>query len=561
MQSNGILNSHSHSKPEGKGNTEKLPIVTIDEVEEKLSTHDDLESNSKVPRKLSSRHIQFMAIGAAIGTGLFISSGTALVTSGPAPLLISYLIISYFVWTIMNQLMEMVNLIPLSGETSLFALALNYTNEPLALTAGWNILFAQLMMAPTEITACSMCVKYWTLANVAIFVSVFLVATVAVGCSPVRVLGESEFVASLVKIFCCTGLIILGVVLFFGGGPDQHEVLGFHYWKVPGAFKEYLVSGNTGKFLATWTGIIKSAFAFVVVPEMLTTTAAESENPRRDMPKAGNRFVYRLIFFYVLSMLAVTVMVASNNKELVDAIDKGASNAASSPFVVGVNSAGIKVLPHIINACIMISAYLAGTVEIYASSRTLHSMAIQGFAPKLFAKTKKGVPVYSECVLALFGVLAYINCSASGSKGFSDLSNIATIAGFINWIFVGITYLRYRRVLKYYDLDKAVPYRPPLQIFGACSTIFFFSLISLTNGYNVFFPKEWSVAAFFVSYIAVGYVIVLFVGATIYFRTLKFKNPERIPIKHKLEIVEVQTRNIAERKPKNIWEKIWFFIV
>ena len=560
MLSDGILNSHSNFKWE-KGKTLELPVITIDEVEDKESSHEDIESNRKVPRNLSSRHIQFMALGAAIGTGLFISSGTALVTCGPAPLLISYLITSYFVWTVMNQLMEMVNLIPLSGETSLFTLALKYTNSPLALTVGWNLLFAQLVVSPTEITACAMCIKYWTLANVAIFISIFWVASVAVSCSSVRILGESEFLTSLAKICCCTGLIILGVVLFFGGGPDQHEVLGFHYWKLPGAFKEYLVPGNTGKFLATWTGIIKSAYAFVLVPEALTTTAAESRNPRRDMPKAGNRFVFRLIFFYVLCMLAVTVMVAWDNKELNDAINKGTSNAASSPFVVGVSSAGIKVLPHIINACIIISAYLAGTVQMYASSRSLHSMSIKGFAPKLFSITKRGKPVYSECVLAIFGVLAYINCSDSGAKGFSDLSSVTSISGFINWIFVGIIYLRYRKALKYHGLDKSVPYRPPLQIFGACFTIFFFILITFTNGYNIFFPKEWAVSGFFVSYVSVGFVIVLFVGGAIYFGTVRFNNPEDMPIKYQLDIVEAQTRQITERQPKNFWEKIWFFVV
>lgn len=560
MLSNSIYNSHTNFKLEGKQKAVELPIITVDEVEDKESSHGDIESNGKVPRNLSSRHIQFMALGAAIGTGLFISSGTALVTCGPAPLLTSYLITCYFVWTVMNQLMEMVNLIPLSGETSLFTLALKYTNRPLALTVGWNLLFAQLIVPATEITACAMCIKYWTLANVAIFISVFWVAAVAVSCSSVRILGESEFFTSLTKIFCCAGLIILGVVLFFGGGPDQHEILGFHYWKLPGAFKEYLVPGNTGKFLATWTAIIKSAYAFVLVPEALTTTAAESRNPRRDMPKAGKRFVFRLVFFYVLCMLAVTVMVAWNNKELNDAIDNGASNAASSPFVVGVSSAGIKVLPHIINACIIISAYLAGTVQMYASSRSLHSMSMKGFAPKFFSKTIKGKPVYSECVLAIFGVLAYINCSDSGAKGFSDLSSVTSISGFINWIFVGIIYLGYRKALKYHGLDKSVPYRPPLQIFGACFTIFFFVLITLTNGYNVFFPNEWTVAGFFVSYVSIGFVIVLFVCGTIYFRTVRFNNPKDMPIKYQLDIVEAQTRQITERQPKNIWEKIWFFV-
>jgi amino acid transporter len=91
------------------------------------------------------------------------------------------------------------------------------------------------------------------------------------------------------------------VVIFFGGVPNSHGVLGFHYWKHPGAVNEYLVSGNTGRFLAVWSAICKSALAFVFAPELLITTAGEVKSPRRNIPKAATRFAWRLIFFYVLS--------------------------------------------------------------------------------------------------------------------------------------------------------------------------------------------------------------------------------------------------------------------
>jgi amino acid transporter len=90
-------------------------------------------------------------------------------------------------------------------------------------------------------------------------------------------------------------------VIFFGGVPNSHGVLGFHYWNDPGAVNEYLVSGNTGRFLAVWSAICKSALAFVFAPELLTTNAGEVKSPRKNIPNAATRFAWRLIFFYVLS--------------------------------------------------------------------------------------------------------------------------------------------------------------------------------------------------------------------------------------------------------------------
>jgi yeast amino acid transporter len=132
-----------------------------------------------------------------------------------------------------------------------------------------------------------------------------------------------------------------GIVLFFGGGPD-HQRLGFYYWQVPGAFVPFKTSGDTGRFLAFWTALVRSGFAFITSPELVTITAGESIAPRRNIPKASRRFIYRLMFFYCLGSLVITVIVASNDNNLIKAITNGVSNAGASPFVVGIQNAGME---------------------------------------------------------------------------------------------------------------------------------------------------------------------------------------------------------------------------
>ncbi|ODV83094.1 hypothetical protein CANARDRAFT_203836 [[Candida] arabinofermentans NRRL YB-2248] len=512
-------------------------------------------------RGLKSRHVQLIALAGAIGTGLFVGSGSGLSTCGPAGLLTGYLILCIFVWSIMNQLGEMVTYIPVAGQSTMYALCERYTgSKSLGFAAGINLFYAQALIAPAEISAAAFVIQYWSDLNVAIWISIFWVSLVLLNILAVKFFGEVEFWIGSIKIITITGLIILGVVLFFGGGPKQHHVLGFHYWKHPGAFVEHLVPGNTGKFLACWTGIIKSAFAFILAPELVTCCAAEAEAPTINLPKATKRFIYRLIFFYVMGVLTIGVIVASDDDRLMSAIDAGASGAAASPFVIGIQNAGIKVLNHIVNAAILTSAYSCGNGLIYAASRTLHSMAVTGRVPACFGYTNKaGIPYYSVALTCAISLLAYLNVSNSSTVVFTWLSNISTVSGFISWIFVSITYLRYRKAMDYHNMNEHLIFRPKFQVVGAYACIFFFTLISLTNGYGVFF--NWNTSDFFAAYITIPIIIILFVGHTVATKNYRlFAPPEEIDVVTGLAECQREAAEYVKPVPKNFMEKIWYWI-
>lgn len=241
------------------------------------------------------------------------------------------------------------------------------------------------------------------------------------------------------------GLIILGVVLFFGGSLN-YDRLGFRYWENPGPFKSYMAPGESRKFLAYWHAVIKAGFAFIPSPELIAIAAGETVDPRRNIPKAAKRFVVRLGIIYGCASLIIGIIVLSDNNELL-----GASNASASPFVIGFQRAGIHGLNRAINTAILTSVWSAGNSFLYSGSRVLYSMSLRGQAPKLFSHTKKsGVPYVAVIFIWLFALLAYLNVANTGATVLNGFVNISTISGFIAWIVVMITYLRFHAAFEHH---------------------------------------------------------------------------------------------------------------
>lgn len=380
----------------------------------------------------------------------------------------------------------------------------------------------------------------------------------------VSVFGEAEFWFASIKILAILGLIIIGVILFFGGGPN-HDRLGFRYWQHPGAFNPFVTGGNTGRFLAFWYAFIKSGFSFIMSPELITTAAGEAEHPRRNIPKAADRFIYRLFAFYVLGSLVIGVTVAYNDPSLLSAV-AGGTGAGASPFVVAIQNAGISGLNHVINAAILTSAWSSGNSWLFAGSRMLYSLACTDQAPKIFRRcNKKGVPYMAVLFTFAIGCLAYLNVSNSGASVFNWFTNITTISGFIAWIVVLITYLRFRKAMIFHGLLNTLPYQTPLQPYTAWFSLVVMVLLTLTNGFYVFVPSRWNVSDFLVAYITIPIFLVLYLGHKAWFRT-----PWCIPInemdvwsgKEQADAAEQEAEIewAAKGLPTTWYEKTWNWI-
>ena len=365
----------------------------------------------------------------------------------------------------MNAFGEMVCYLPGNGSDSAGSSAYlveKYVDRSLGFASSWNYYYCFVILVATECTAAAGVVEYWAWAlkvPKGAWITIFLFCVVALNMLPVNFYGESEFWFASIKILCILGLIILSFILFWGGGPS-HDRLGFRYWQRPGAFADHITDGTGGNFLDVYTGVIKGGFAFVLGPELVSLTSSECHDQRRNIAKASRRFVWRLMIFYVLGSLSISVIVAYNDPNLQNALAQSKPGAGSSPFVIGIQNAGIKVLPHIINVCIMTSAWSAGNAYMFASSRSLLTMASHGHAPKFFSKINRfGVPYVAVGFSFLFCCLAYLNVSSSTANVFNWFSNISTISGFIGWICACVAYIRFRKAIIFNDLYDRLPYK------------------------------------------------------------------------------------------------------
>lgn len=494
-----------------------------------------------------------------LGTGMFIGSGVTLLAEGPGALLIGYIVMSLILFFVMNILGEMTTFLPVPGNGPQSFVS-NYVDDSLGFAIGYNYWYAFVILVATEVTAAGIIVEYWiTSINVALWISIFLVIILVLNMSPVRFYGESEFWFASIKIILLVGLFILGIVLFFGGGPN-HDRLGFRYWKHGNAFKEHLVDGSTGRFLGVWSAVIKAGFAFICSPESVSIAAAESAKPRKNIPKACDRFKYRLGFFYVCATLIMGVICNSNDKCLLGA----AANASGSPFVIGIQNAGIHVLNHIINAAILTSAVSSGNSFFYSASRTLYAMAVRGQAPRCLANVNKyGVPYNSVLISWGIACISYLNCSDSSAKVFNWFTNICTISGFISWMAICLAYIRWNKAIAYHGLTDRVTYRTILQPYVTYFILFFVAIISLTNGYAVFF--NFNASDFIAAYISLPIVFFLYAGHKIFLYTTGKgftlgKQLKDIDLTTGLLQIEIEDEQSTVPIPKNIFEKIWFWI-
>lgn len=525
------------------------------------SSSDDLsvikDDSVQLKRRFTSSQIQLLSLGACIGTSLLVNSGQAL-KWGAGSLLISYIILSFILWNMTTICMEMAIYLPLQG-TSAFYFIDRYVDSSLAFASGILYLATYTLMVPSELVICGVLFQYWLPnVNVGVWITVVLITILALNLLPVNFYGTSEFWFNSIKVIAIVGMIILGIVLFFGGGPN-HDRLGFRYWK-EGAFVPYIVGGSAGRFLGFWSALIKSSYGFLVIPEIFIGAAGEVERPRANLIKASNRFIWRIIIFYIGLIFIIGVTVSHKDSRLL-----GASGSAASPIVISIKNASIPVLDHIINAVILTAAWSSGNSFIYISSRTLYSLGVNGYVPKFFAKcTKKGVPVNAVLSTAVISLLSYLNVSNASSTVFNWFTALVVISGFICWIICGITYLRFRKAIQYNDIK--VPYKAKLQPYSTYFTMGFLLVVVLTNGYVVFFPQNWNLSDFFASYINIPLFILLYVGHLIYRKIkgnlssyyLKVADIDVITGKSLADKIE---DSYPEREPKNVYEKVWFWIV
>lgn len=230
--------------------------------------------------------------------------------------------------------------------------------------------------------------------------------------------------------------------------------------------------------------------------------AGEAQNPREVMPRAFNAVFYRLTAFFVLGSLAVGILVPYDDEELKSAFSTGAPGAAASPYVVAMNRLQIRVLPDIVNAMVLTAAFSAGNSYVYCASRSLMGLALEGKAPRIFARcTKRGVPVFAVLLVLLISLLSFLQVSNNSAVVLSWFVSLVTASQLINFSVMCFTYIRFFKALQAQGISRdSLPYKGPLpQPFAAWFALVATFIMTFVGGYTVFLPGEWDVPTFLFS--------------------------------------------------------------
>ncbi|CAE6462165.1 unnamed protein product [Rhizoctonia solani] len=542
--------------PEKHGTAQSSEIV-VDEGDRQVS------SENGVHRKLKARHLTMIALGGTIGTGLFVGSGGALAKGGPVGILLGYFIMGMVVYSVMIALGEMATLFPVSG--GFMHYASRFIDPAVGFALGVNYWYCWGIALPVELTAAAIVIQYWnTTINISAWVTIQYVLILIINFMGVRWYGEFEFWFSAIKIIAIVGLIILGVAINCGAGPASTGYIGFKYWVDPGPFNQVathvgasFVPGAWGRFLAFWNVFVQAAFSFIGT-EIVAVTVGEAENPRRNVPKAIRRVFWRIIIFYVVGILIIGLNVPYNSPQL---ISNSGGTASASPWVIAIRTAGIKGLPSVINAVILVSAWSAGNSDLYASSRTLYALAVEGQLPRFLRRcTKDGLPVWAVFVTSLFGVLGYMNAgSATTVTVFNWLYNISSITGLISWLVILVAYLRMYYGLKRQGLSRdEFPYIAPFQPYASWFGAIFVSLVILFNGFTIFLAGNWDVSSFVTAYICLPVFGLLWAGWKFFkgSRWVRLDEMDFVTGRSELEKMDAE-QSALYKPPHGLWARLW----
>ncbi|KAL7663834.1 Amino acid permease/ SLC12A domain-containing protein [[Candida] zeylanoides] len=512
-------------------------------------------------RKLKVRHLQMISFGGTLGVGLFLNSGKAINMAGGFGTLLAFIICGIIVLATMISFCEMVTFVSVVDGVS--GLSSRFVDDSFGFAVGWLYFFSFAFGLTGEIVASVIMLSYYpdlkileNKASCAGFVTLFLLLILASNSIDVRVFGEVEYISSFIKLLGCLMMIIVMIAMNLGAFNDNKDI-GFKYWNhgasdfadglIFGLFRPTFnlhddgttvsgVGGDTGRFLSLLVAVLVVSYAYSGT-EIVCIAACEAQNPRKALPSATRRVFWRILIFYCLSAFVVSLNVYAGDPRLLRyysgstgvSEDQFASNIAikyvggancydstkifagfgtgsQSPWIVALQSIKLCHFSSAVNGFLVFFAVSCGNAQLYVSSRTLYSLALQRKAPKVFTYcNSQGIPYNAVFLSGAFGLISYLCVSEQATNVFQTLTSIISSSGIIVWFAMCLSFVRfYYGMKKRPDIisrdDIAYPYKSYFQPYSAMIGLVGSGLILLLMGFVVFLKDEWDTLFFFASY-------------------------------------------------------------
>ena len=400
---------------------------------------------SGLQRRLGSRQIAMIGLGGAIGTGLFLGSALAISQAGPATIL-AHVVCALVALVIAWALAEMVVVHPDAGAFG--AVAHRYVGPFAGFLTRWTYWTIQVIATGGEVIAAGIYLRFWW-PSIPLWlpVVVFGVVVVGINAATVRLFGDVEYWFAMVKVVAIVGFILLGLALIVFGLPNT-PATGLHNLTAHGGF---LPKGWSGLLLA----MVFVLFSYIGT-EVVSVTAAESENPVRDIPRAARRMVLRLSLFYVLAIAVVLTIVPWT-------VTAQGSDITSSPFVRVFQSAGVPAAATVMNLVVLTAALSSANTNLYLTTRMLHSLAGDRYAPRWAGQlTTSGVPRNALVVSALGLVLAAALSWQQNNAAYLVLFGISIFGALVVWLMILGTHALFRHRRRSLGLPPS-----PVRLWGA----------------------------------------------------------------------------------------------
>lgn len=400
----------------------------------------------KLKRGLKNRHIQMIALGGAIGTGLFYGSAESIALVGPA-ILLAYLLGGFIIYLIMTMMGEMSTHEPVAGAFSHFSY--KYWGEFPGFLAGWNYWFLYILVSMAELSVIGIYIQVW-FPDIPLWVSsltVLIIITI-INLFSIRIYGEFEFWFALVKVLAIILLIALGAYLILTG-TDGASIANLwqHGGFFPYGIKEFLLS------------LVIVMFSFGGT-ELIGITAGEADDPKKSIPKAIKQVIWRILLFYILSIAVLMILHPWNE-----------IGTDGSPFVIIFKEMGfgivntplgeINIPATFFNIVVLSAAISVYNSGIYSNGRMLFGLAEQGNAPKFFMKlNRNSAPVVAILFSSLCTLIAVVINFLVPEGAFMRIMSLAVAAATITWGLIVIVQYKFRKQVDEKSLTFKVPFYP-----------------------------------------------------------------------------------------------------